>query len=62
MLRIKVIAEPSKRYKFVSLIKDLSSMKQALKIAVATLALASFAATAQAEGDAKKGEKVLKKC
>lgn len=37
-------------------------MKQALKIAVATLALASFAATAQAEGDAKKGEKVFKKC
>lgn len=37
-------------------------MKKTLKIAVATLALASFAATAQAEGDAKKGEKVFKKC
>lgn len=37
-------------------------MKQTLRIAVATLALASFAATAQAEGDAKKGEKVFKKC
>jgi cytochrome c len=37
-------------------------MKKTLRIAVATLALASFAATAQAEGDAKKGEKVFKKC
>lgn len=37
-------------------------MKQTLKIAVATLALASFATVAQAEGDAAKGEKVFKKC
>ena len=37
-------------------------MKQTLKIAVVTLALASFATVAQAEGDAAKGEKVFKKC
>lgn len=37
-------------------------MKKTLKIAVATLALASFATVAQAEGDAVKGKKVFNKC
>ena len=37
-------------------------MKKTLKIAVATLGLAAFATTAQAEGDLVKGEKVFKKC
>ncbi len=37
-------------------------MKKVIRIAAATLALASFATTAQAEGDAVKGEKVFKKC
>lgn len=38
-------------------------MKKTLKIAVAALALASFATVAQAESDAAaKGEKVFKKC
>ncbi len=36
-------------------------MKQILKIAVATLAMASFATVAQAEGDATKGEAFFKK-
>ncbi len=36
-------------------------MKQILKIAVATLAMASFATIAQAEGDAAKGEAFFKK-
>lgn len=37
-------------------------MQNILKIAVATVALASFATTAHAEGDPAKGEKVFKKC
>lgn len=36
-------------------------MKQILKIAVASLAMASFATVAQAEGDVKKGEAFFKK-
>lgn len=37
-------------------------MKKVIRIAAATLALASFATTAQAEGDAVKGKKVFNKC
>ncbi len=37
-------------------------MKKTLKIAFATLSLATFATAAQAEGDPAKGEKVFKKC
>ena len=37
-------------------------MKKILRIAVASLALTSFAATAQTDGDAEKGKKVFKKC
>lgn len=37
-------------------------MKTALKLAIAAAALTSFAGIAQAEGDAKAGEKVFRKC
>jgi cytochrome c2 len=37
-------------------------MKTALKLAIAAVALTSFTGIAQADGDAKKGEKVFRKC
>lgn len=37
-------------------------MKTALKLAIAAVALTSLTGIAQADGDAKKGEKVFRKC